>query len=175
MPLRSVISVMYPLCGLALPNTTDNQSEMCPLKLSDFCLFCTIDHTQSYKGRLFPLWLSQVVMTGLETTTPRWDSQHSNHAATPTCLVVLVATSISRHLKNARTNLAEDTHTRTYSYEYEPTLGHSEAYALFRTLHTAIWFTFPLNCGPAFSCRLLLSHLYLSAISFYFSRRSKFL
>ena len=55
------LSVTYPLCGLALTDSTDNPSEMCPLKLTDFCLFCTIDHTQSYKGHLFPQWLSQVV------------------------------------------------------------------------------------------------------------------
>ena len=29
----------YPLCALARSNTTDNPSEMCPLKLTDFCLF----------------------------------------------------------------------------------------------------------------------------------------
>ena len=34
------LSVTYPLCGSALTNTTDNPSEMCLLKLTDFCLFC---------------------------------------------------------------------------------------------------------------------------------------
>ena len=48
------LSVMYPLCGVALTDTKDNQSEMCPTKLADFCLFCTIVHTQSYRGRIFP-------------------------------------------------------------------------------------------------------------------------
>ena len=57
------LSVTYPLCGSALTNTTDNPSEMCPLKLTDFCLFCTIDHTQFYKGRFLPPWLSQFVVT----------------------------------------------------------------------------------------------------------------
>ena len=33
------LSVIYLLCGKALTDTTDNQSEMCPLKLTDFCLF----------------------------------------------------------------------------------------------------------------------------------------
>ena len=33
------LSVTYPLCGLALTNTTDNPSEMCPLKLTYFCWF----------------------------------------------------------------------------------------------------------------------------------------
>ena len=65
------LSVTYPLCGPALTDTMDNPSEMCPLKLTDFCLFCTIDHTQSYKGRLFPQWLSQVVTTGAQTGYPQ--------------------------------------------------------------------------------------------------------
>ena len=65
------LSTTYPLCGSALINTTDNQSEMCPLKLTDFYLFYTINHTQSYKGRLFPQWLSQVVTTGARTAYPR--------------------------------------------------------------------------------------------------------
>ena len=54
------LSGTYPLCGSALTNTTDILSEMCPLKLTDFARLRTIDHTQSYKGRLFPHWLSQV-------------------------------------------------------------------------------------------------------------------
>ena len=33
------LSVTYPLCGSALTDTTDNPPEMCPLKLTDFCLF----------------------------------------------------------------------------------------------------------------------------------------
>ena len=65
------LSVTYPLHGSALTNPTDNPSDMCPLKLTDFCLFCTIDHTQSYKGRLFPQWLSQVVTTGARTGYPQ--------------------------------------------------------------------------------------------------------
>ena len=32
------LSVTNHLCGLALTNTTDNPSEMCPLKLTEFCL-----------------------------------------------------------------------------------------------------------------------------------------
>ena len=39
MPLGSALSVTYPLCGSALTDATDNPSEMCPLKLTDFCLF----------------------------------------------------------------------------------------------------------------------------------------
>ena len=33
------LSVTYPLCGSALTYTMDNPSEMCPLKLTNFCLF----------------------------------------------------------------------------------------------------------------------------------------
>ena len=65
------LSVTYPLCGSALTDTTDNPSDMWPLKLTNFCLFCTIDHTQSHKGRLFPGWLSKVVMTGAQTGYPQ--------------------------------------------------------------------------------------------------------
>ena len=43
---------------------SDNLSEICPLKLTDFCLFLYhIHNTQSYKGRVYPEWLSKVVMT----------------------------------------------------------------------------------------------------------------
>ena len=45
------LSVTYHLCGSALTNTTDNLSEMCPLKLTDYFPCCNIDHT---KGILFP-------------------------------------------------------------------------------------------------------------------------
>ena len=39
------LSGTYPLCDLALTDSTDNQSEMCPQKLKDFCLFL---YHQSY-------------------------------------------------------------------------------------------------------------------------------
>ena len=39
MPLSSALSQLHILCGSALTDTTDNPSEMCPLKLTDFCLF----------------------------------------------------------------------------------------------------------------------------------------
>ena len=35
----STLSVTCPLRGSALTDTTDNLSEMCPFKLTDFCLF----------------------------------------------------------------------------------------------------------------------------------------
>ena len=65
------LSVTYPLCGSALTNTTDNPSEMCPLKLTDFCLFSSSDHTQSYRGHFLPQWLSQVAMTRTQTCYPQ--------------------------------------------------------------------------------------------------------
>ena len=37
------LSVTYPLCGSALTDPTDNPSEMRPLKLTDFCLFCNMN------------------------------------------------------------------------------------------------------------------------------------
>ena len=49
------ILVMYPLCGLGLTNTTDNPSEMCRLKLTDYCCLCLCH--QSYTilhGPLIP-------------------------------------------------------------------------------------------------------------------------
>ena len=65
-----ILSVTYPLCAFALNNTMDNLSEVCALKLTYFVCFCTIDYTQSYRGQLFPQWLSQVVMTGAQTCCP---------------------------------------------------------------------------------------------------------
>ena len=48
------LSITYLLCGLAITNTTDNQSEMWPLKFTDFSLFL---YHQSYtilQGLLIP-------------------------------------------------------------------------------------------------------------------------
>ena len=61
--LRTLL-VTYPLAGSAVTDTTGNLYEMCPTKIAYRCLplSCTIDHTQSYKGRLFPQRLAQVVM-----------------------------------------------------------------------------------------------------------------
>ena len=88
-PELCTLSVTYPLCGTALTNTMDNPSEMCQLKLTDFCLFCTIDHTQSYKGRLFPpMAFISCRDRGSITGCPKWESQHSNQAATPTCIAI---------------------------------------------------------------------------------------
>ena len=58
------LSVTYLLCGLALTNTTDNLSEKCPDKLVyghiliQRTLICAIAHKESYRGRIFPQWLS---------------------------------------------------------------------------------------------------------------------
>ena len=37
------------------------------LNLHTFACFCTINHTQSYKGRLLSQWLSKVAVTGAPT------------------------------------------------------------------------------------------------------------
>ena len=47
-------SVTYPLCGSTLTNTTDNQPEMCPLKLTDFCLFLYHWSYTIFQGPLIP-------------------------------------------------------------------------------------------------------------------------
>ena len=65
------LSAAYRLRGSAHTDAMDNPCEMCPLKLTIFACFFTIDHTQSYKGRLFPQWLSQVVTTGDRTGYPQ--------------------------------------------------------------------------------------------------------
>ena len=52
--------------GMSLGRLTDLQT---------FACFGTIDHTQSYKGRLFPTWLSQVVTTGARTGYPQMGEQ----------------------------------------------------------------------------------------------------
>ena len=65
------LSVAYPLCGLALTNTTDNLSEMCPLKLIDFCLLLYHQACTILQGPLTPQWLSQVVMTVAGTCYPQ--------------------------------------------------------------------------------------------------------
>ena len=64
------LSFTYMLWCSAFTDTTDIFSEMCPLKNTDFCLFCTINHTQ---------------FTGLKPANPWMENQHSKHAATPTC------------------------------------------------------------------------------------------
>ena len=83
-------SVTYPLCGSALTDTMDNPSEMWSLKLTDtFACFCTINHTQSYNGRLFPQWLSQVVMTGARTGYPQMEEPASTLTTQPLRLATM--------------------------------------------------------------------------------------
>ena len=48
------VSVTYLLCGSAPTDTTDNLSEMCPLKLTDFCLFLYHPSYTIFQGPLFP-------------------------------------------------------------------------------------------------------------------------
>ena len=65
------LSVTYLLFGLALTDTTDNLSEMCPLELTDFCPFLYHRTYTILQGPIFPQWLSQVVMTGAQTGYPQ--------------------------------------------------------------------------------------------------------
>ena len=74
MPLSSTLSqlIHYPLCRLALTNTTNNPSEMCPLKLTYFCLFLYHRSYTFLHGPLVPPnGFPQVVMTGAQTCYPQ--------------------------------------------------------------------------------------------------------
>ena len=83
------------LHGSVLINTMDNLSEMCPLTLTNFCLFCTINHTQYYKGRLFPQWLSQVVITGAQTCYPQMGEPASALTTQPIRLTYMLYLTIA--------------------------------------------------------------------------------
>ena len=48
------LSVTYPLCGLALTDTTNNPSEMCQLKLTEYCLFLFHESFTILQGLLIP-------------------------------------------------------------------------------------------------------------------------
>ena len=48
------LSVTYLLCGSALTDTTNNPSEMCPLKLTDFCLFLYHQYYTTLQGLFIP-------------------------------------------------------------------------------------------------------------------------
>ena len=77
----------YPLCGLTLTDTTDNLSKMCSTKLTYFLHvnFCTINHTQAYRGRIFPQYFHKFSWPGIELASSRWGSRHFDHAANLTC------------------------------------------------------------------------------------------
>ena len=51
--LRTLL-VTYRLCGSALTDTMDNPSEICPLKLTDFCLFLYHRSYTILQGPLIP-------------------------------------------------------------------------------------------------------------------------
>ena len=64
-------SVTDHLCGPAVTNTTDNLSEMCTLKLSEFCLFL---YHQSYtilQGPLIPPMAFTSCHDGAQTDYPQ--------------------------------------------------------------------------------------------------------
>ena len=70
--LCSALSQLHILCVAQLLLTPRIIRLRCAhLNLQNFACFCTINHTQSYKGRLFPQWLSQVVMTGAQICYPQ--------------------------------------------------------------------------------------------------------
>ena len=83
----STLSVTYPLCGLALTNTMENLSEMCPLKLTDILpvFVPSIIHNLA-KAAYSPNGFHKLSWPGFKPATLGWESQHSNHAAPPTCL-----------------------------------------------------------------------------------------
>ena len=66
-----------PLCGSALTNTMDNLSKMCPLKITDFAFFCTVNHTGAAYS---PNGFQKLSWPRLEPAIPRWESQYSDHA-----------------------------------------------------------------------------------------------
>ena len=89
------LSVEYPLCSSALTNTTDNMSEMCSLKLTNFCLFLCHQSYTILQGPLIPTtaftsWYDQ----GPNRLPPRWESQHSNYKVTPNCFSCVASCNI---------------------------------------------------------------------------------
>ena len=92
------LSVTYPLCGSALTDTTDNPSEMCPLKTYRLLpVFVPLIIHNLTRAAYSPNGFHKLSRPGLEPATPRWESQHSNHAATPTCF-----TYRTRSIENVR-------------------------------------------------------------------------
>ena len=78
-PLSSALFQLHILCLAQLlltPRITCLRCAHLLVNLQTLLCFCTINPTQSYKGRIFSPWLSQVVITGLEPATPRWESWH---------------------------------------------------------------------------------------------------
>ena len=68
------LSFTYPLYHSALTNTMDNLSEMCPLKLTEVCLFL---YHQSYTilQAYSPNGFHKLSWPGIELATPRLESQ----------------------------------------------------------------------------------------------------
>ena len=86
------LSATYPLCGSALTHATDNPSEMCPLKLKRLLpVFVPLVIHNLTRAVYSPIGFHKLSWLGLKPATPRWKSQHSNHAATPTCSIMRVS------------------------------------------------------------------------------------
>ena len=87
MLLSSALSVTYPLCGSALTATTDNPSEMCQLKLTDFCLFLYHrSYTILQRPLIPPMAFTSCYDRGSNRLPPDGRA-NTNHTATPTCFL----------------------------------------------------------------------------------------
>ena len=64
MPLSSALSKLHMLCAAWLLPRMISIWDVPTRHLQTFACFCTNNHTQPCKVRLFPQWLSQVIMTG---------------------------------------------------------------------------------------------------------------
>ena len=78
-----------PLFGLALTNTMDYLSEMCLLKLTDFCLFCYNWLYTILQGPVIHPMTQYLSGPGINHATLRWENQYSKHAVNLTCLCKL--------------------------------------------------------------------------------------
>ena len=92
------LSVTYPLCGSALTDTTDNPSEMCPLRLTDFCLFLYHrSYTILQRPLIPPMAFTSCHDRGSNRLSP--DGSASTLTTQPLRLALLsVTSSIKRHL-----------------------------------------------------------------------------
>ena len=86
MPLSSALSQLHILC--VAPQII-RLSEMCPLKLTDFCPFLYHQSCTILQGPLIPpMAFISCCDRGSNLQPPDGESQHSNHAAIPNCFSV---------------------------------------------------------------------------------------